>query len=324
MRKMITVVVALIMLTTNMTNGITQNKENEIKKDIEMNLAQTMNFQNENAVTEYEKYLTQISNINALSNVEANLDLNKFTNEDSKNIVENFYDFIYIGNEEYESLYEEADQDIITKITKDSSSEYYVLSQIDNENGTILIQINDNKYLIAQVDDNIVMFNESGKTITLVETVQSKTFTDIIQAEENTGFIIEDGNSIMPMEVPVSEIKWSSYRLVGRTTNKVLVDVLGAVSLATGIAGLKISHPALGVISVISGAVSMVEDATYATLYIERYQSTAEGCSSYIREKKEYYQYSNYTGFVKSTVSYFHSIRPDQAGGKCAEYYYGS
>ena len=90
-------------------------------------------------------------------------------------------------------------------------------------------------------------------------------------------------------------------------TNKVLFEVIEVLGTATGTAGAVLKNPVLGTISVVSGVASTVVSRLYQTMYMKYWQAYSIDDPTYIKEKRNYYKYSNYTGYVKTTYNYFYS-----------------
>lgn len=144
-------------------------------------------------------------------------------------------------------------------------------------------------------NENYYLLSENGNKLNIIE-------TSIING------IDDNEPTIQPR---------ASWILMGsnlKKTNKAWVTVLSIISTVTGGGSLiKASHPILSVFS-------FVGDQLFVTLYIKFSQSYRSDCTSYIKEIDDYYQYSNYTGSIKSKTIYFYSVRPDYAGQNCMAY----
>lgn len=317
-----------MMMVTVFASGISQinsnkpyNSNTNVKK--ELSLEEKMTFSDATAVGKYENYMKKRI-INSVA-VNRKVDLEGYNNEDRDKIANNFTDFALVTDDNYQMVYENEKGKEITRITYSEKDNIYVLSQISNEYGNILIEINNNKYLIEQDNDNIIMVNEYGEKINMIEVTERELYLERpTYYERYSEVIIDDENTILSRAVPVDKIKWSEYRLAEKTTNKTAVKFIRKVNDALGVVNYVVEHPVLGIITTTADIVTYVADTYYTTFYLLRYQSNADGCLSYVREKLEYYKKSNYTDLFQTKISYFWATRPENGGGRCAEYYYGS
>ncbi|MGL5563098.1 MAG: hypothetical protein ACRDCN_10825 [Tannerellaceae bacterium] len=98
------------------------------------------------------------------------------------------------------------------------------------------------------------------------------------------------------------------------------LTVLSIVVSAGGWVATLTGNVVGGYISQVVSSALTIGSLVYTTYYTITYQSRRSDCTSYIRERKNFYQYSNHSGYLKQTYSYFHSVRPDYAGGACMGY----
>ena len=152
--------------------------------------------------------------------------------------------------------------------------------------------------------ENINMYTEYGEILPLLVTEHVDT-PEIIPALIN---VQEEG----PINILATNATTSFGREYGpfQKTNKVLIEVLGVISAGTAAASFKINHPVLGIISGITGIAGYVGDKLYKTFYINYWQSYATNNSTYVKQRENYFQYNNYTGFVKSRTWYFYLSQP--------------
>ncbi|SIO33270.1 hypothetical protein SAMN05878443_2423 [Carnobacterium alterfunditum] len=95
-----------------------------------------------------------------------------------------------------------------------------------------------------------------------------------------------------------------------KKTNKLLFEILGVLGSAGTALAFKVKHPVLGVVSGISGIAGSIGTYAYKTLYIKYWQSHSTTNYTYVKERDNYYNYNNYTGFVKARTWHFYSSRP--------------
>lgn len=146
--------------------------------------------------------------------------------------------------------------------------------------------INDDKFSIRKIGADVIAYSENGDILPIVITeYDTKYVTPSLFKEPVISTRATFGTNYGPF-----------YK-----TNKVLVEVLGGLSAITGVASLKINHPVLNLVSVVSG----VGNYAYATLYIKYYQAYVTNDPIYVKETDYYY-----TSLVKARTWYFYSSRP--------------
>lgn len=183
--------------------------------------------------------------------------------------------------------------------SKDSNSYLYV--EFDSLNNTILFILNDKKYSMIEYDRNISVYDELGNVLPIVinEYIGLKPSDTTIETNLN-----ESSNSIQPM----SASTYTAYRGPFYSTNKVVIEIVSGIATIGAVTSVAIKHPVLGVVSSIVGAISWAGGYAYATLYIKFWTSNKTTCLTAIREKREYYQYNNYSsGYLGTKVLYYNN-----------------
>ncbi|MEG0296712.1 MAG: hypothetical protein RR620_08325 [Clostridium sp.] len=183
-------------------------------------------------------------------------------------------------------------------IALNTDTDTYILIEANNVSGKLVYIVNGEEFEFVQDRDNINLVSRNGYVLPV-----------LITEYEDKGLVENEFRQYLSQD---NLVKTSFGREYGpfEKTNKVIVDVLGVVSLATGVLGYKIKHPVLGIISIVTGAISTIGGNSYATLYIQYYQSYATNDPTYVKQRERFYNYNNYTGFVKERTWYFHSSRP--------------
>lgn len=263
----------------------------------------------ENDKQSYSKYETYIKNAKNTSNLSIS-DKNKVMDENLPDDVKvllnsDFIPFQSIQEEMDVKLVEEKKTgNVISSIFYDSNNDIYFYVEVNGNENNLLFYIDDYKYILEEENEDYYLLSKNGNKLKFIET----SFINTPTPNENIDLI-------QPM---------SSWILLGNNftkTNKEWVTVLGIIGTVTGGASLiKGAHPILGTISVITSVAATVGGQLYVTLYIRFSQYYRSDCTSYIKEVDDYYQYNNFTGFVKSNTVYFHSIRPENAGQNCMAY----
>lgn len=243
----------------------------------------------------------KVSNLSALA---TNKIMNDALSNETKALLNNEFSSLQLINDEMnvEIIEENQNGNIYSSIVYDSNNDLYFYLESNGNQNNLLFYINDCKYILQHENEDYYLLSENGEKLIFIET----TIVD-----DN---VVVSDSSIQPR---------ASWILLGenmKKTNKSWVTVLSVISTAAGATSYIVKHPVIGAISFVSGAVALVGDQLYATLYILFSQSYRSDCTSYIKEVDKYYQYSNYTGFIKSNTIYFYSTRPDYAGQNCLAY----
>lgn len=258
----------------------------------------------EQTYSKYENYVTKSRRNLKTSISKENKIMNNNLPENTKALLNSDFSPLQLIQKEMnvETLEEKQINNVISSIFYDSNNDIYFYVEVNGNQKNLLFYINDYKYILEEENGNYYLLSENGNKLNFIETS-----------------IVNTDDSIQPTIQP--RASWILIASNMKKTNKAWVTVLGYISTVTGGGGLiKGSHPILGVISFVTGAAALVGDQIFVTFYIKFSQSYRSDCTSYIKEVDDYYQYSNYTGFVKSNTVYFHAVRPDYAGQNCMSY----
>ena len=258
---------------------------------------------NKTAFNKYSEYCKK-TEYNSYHQLETN---NKVMNDqlsnNEKELLDNeFYPLQLIEKDpEMKVIEEEINGTITSEILYDTANNIYYYLEANGNTNNLLFYINNQKYILQAENGNYLLLSENGEKLTFIE------------------------SSSLPEFAPKSLIQpRASWILLGNNmhkTNKAWVTVLSIISTVVGGGSLiKGAHPIIGTISFITSLIATVGDQIFVTLYIVFSQSYRSDCTSYIKEVDDYYQYSNYTGYLKSQTIYFHSERPDYAGQNCLAY----
>ena len=231
---------------------------------------------------------------------------------------EEFTDFTLLENtdqENMDTIYSEGDQEVHTTINYNNDSDTYSLFETNMDTGEVIIIINEKEFTVVADGENLNMISENGEVLPLLITEYEDTPEAIphsIDLESDT--IMSDTEIIVPQGEETMTLfaaaKFGKEYGPFKKTNKTLVEILGIISAGTAAAAFKVKHPALGIISGITGIAGTVGNYAYKTLYIKYWQSHSTTNYSYVKERGNYYNYNNYTGFVKSRTHHFYSSRP--------------
>ena len=172
----------------------------------------------------------------------------------------------------------------------------------------IMVQISDQKYYITTETDGL------NKNVTL-STKDGKS-TDLYYEHHN----LDSEYSDIPDAFKMARASWLSESggIKGKTGG--WLTVLSIVVSAGGWVATLTGNFVGGVIAQTVSSALLVGELVHCTYYTITYQSRRSDCQTYIRERKVFYQYSNYTNYLKTTYSYFHSVNPEYVGGACVGY----
>lgn len=305
MKKKILSLLAICLITLScLSYGIPVEATSEYL----MGLSYTFDDNLENDKAMYSNYRNYVSNKKKASTLIASTE-NKVMNDnlsnETKDLLNNeFIPLQLIQNDmDVDVIEEKQTNNVISSILYDNNNDVYFYVETNGNQRNLLFYINDYKYILEEENNNYYLLSENGERLNFIET----TFIDEIENEERT---------IQPRAA-----SWVLIASNLKKTNKSWVTVLSIISTATGGGSLiKGAHPILGQISFVTGVAALVGDQLYVTLYIKYSQSYRSDCTSYIKEVDDYYQNSNYTGFIKTKTTYFHSIKPDDADQNCMAY----
>lgn len=270
----------------------------------------TTKVENTEALSIYKKLITNQTKVtNRVRTVEKEI---------TENLPEEFNEITLLENtnpENIENIYSDGDENLQTVINYNVDSDTYSLFEVNVETEEIIMLINDKEYTVRAEGENIDMISENGEVLPLVITeYQNSTaiLPELIDANSepiigDTEIIVQESEQITS---PLARASFGKERGPFTKTNKTLVEVLAIISTATGLVYRKVRHPLLGEISFITGLVATVGTYAYKTLYIKYWQASSTSNATYIRERDNYYNYNNYTGFVKSRTWHFYSSRP--------------
>lgn len=281
---------------------------------------------NETEVIQVEDLSTKVKNTEAL-HIYKNLikDQPEITNrarllqeETTENLPEEFKALTLLENtaqENIENIYSDGDESIQTAINYNMDSNTYSLFEANVETGEIIVVINDQEYTVVTEGENLNMISENGEVLPLLITEyqdSSATLPNFIDTQSkpifgDTEIVVQEDNERISTLATTS---FGKERGPFTKTNKTLVEVLAIISAGTAAIAFKVKHPALGIISGITGIAATVGGYAYKTLYVKYWQASSTTNSTYIRERDNYYNYNNYTGFVKSKTWHFYSSRP--------------
>lgn len=265
-------------------NEITNTHKSSIEK-----MSNTSDIKDKKALDIYNKLLAK----------NAKTTKTPINNPSTKNLfVGDFEALRYLGdkNSNFDIVYNEGDENLQTIITLNEDTNSYSLMELDSESDNIIYMVNDQIYTMVYEDENINLYSENGNVLPL-----------LITEYQDTPIVKPISSQSDEKETKVS---YGKEHGPFKKTNKLLVDVLGAVGTISGVAATKVYSKILGTISVITGSISWIGNLAYATLWIKYYQAYATDGSSRVRQRDRYYRFNNYTSFVKERTWTFYSSRP--------------
>lgn len=191
-------------------------------------------------------------------------------------------------------------------INEDTDTPILIDGSINNQ---LRILINSEEYIVTKEDNlygsNILLENKAGKHMFLHE--ETYDIIDLMTNENNPLVNSRAGAYWLP-EGGGSKGKTGTWLVV----LALALDAAGWVG--------KFNHPVVGIVLKVVGSAVTIGSLFYVTLYTIVYQAQRSDCRSYIKQRKVFYNHSNYTEYLKTQYTYFHSVRPDYAGGACMGY----
>lgn len=280
-------------------------------------IAKNSNSQN---ITNYEDLYLDIYNKYVYSNSKLKKNTTFSNNENIYNLSQNEVSLLkkYNVDSDFFEFFSYFKDDSFSNIRKFSNSQILLNNEHNipifyasiDSNQKLLVQIGMNKYYIYE--------KRKGPNLKIILETNNK----LMNLYEESYNINE--NNFKNTGVDITTLSNSSYWLKegagikGKTG--MWLTVLSVVADAGGYIAKVTGNAALGTITMLLASSTLVGSVFYQTLYTIKYQSQRSDCRTYVRERTEFYQYSNYSRFLKQTYTYFHSTRPDYAGGKCMLY----
>ena len=256
----------------------------------------------------YEEYTKKNENARTRRN------LSELSEEDIRVLEEQqvdsvFYEFFrFFKDNDFTDLYKSEKSKIILK--DDLNTPVYYAS-VDNDE-KILIQIGHQKYYIHS--------ETSGMNIRIVLSTDDVSMDLYVEEYEDSP--IKEDYELFAAE-PITRgagAYWLQESGGIKGTTGGWLTVIGIVVDAGGWVATLTGNVVGGIITQVVGSALTIGSLVYKTYYTITYQSQRSDCRSYIRQRKRFYQHNNYTGYLKQITSYFHSVRPDYAGGACMGY----
>lgn len=172
----------------------------------------------------------------------------------------------------------------------------------------ITLSFEDIQYSISTEYDgynsNIILYFENKQMYLYKETFigfeESSTNSEIFRTSKASSYWLSEGPGI-------------------KSSTTAFVTVLATIITIGGYLA-EIKFPLIGkVVAKVSFglAVGSVFRKTYYTI---KYQSKRSDCTTYIKQRTNYYEYSNYTTLKSTLYTTFHSVNPTYVGGRCALY----
>lgn len=204
-----------------------------------------------------------------------------------------------VDNQDINSLKSYSFQDSNeSQISYSNDTGYYIYTESQDEDNSLLMIIDDEKYRIISKGENIYIVSEEGK---------AEIISEMIYNNDNS---IKNYSNIEEFSDTTSNINTYAY---GKDygpfykTNKSLCKVLSVISITTKL--FKWSHPALGTISFVCSTVSKVGDTFLKTMYIKFYQTFDTEKPNNVKETQHWYFDSNYQNLAKTKTIKFSNTK---------------
>lgn len=285
-KKITSLIITGILSTTLLNNNILTTVQASEKDNY-------TNIENKEALKIYE-------NLNSQKKTKT-VNFNYSDNENNEYLKNEFKELNLITNttnENTETIYSGGNEQIQSVIAYNEDTNVYILLEANTITNEIILIVDGEEYKIIQEGENVNLYSQDGKVLPLIITE----YEDTPLVEYNKDSSIFESN--------LTRTSFGKEYGPFKKTNKVMIEVIGPTSAIGGVIALKIKHPLLGIVSTIAGAITVIADKSYATLYIMYYQSYATNDSTYVKQRENFYNYNNYTSFIKSRTWYFYTSRP--------------
>lgn len=293
--KIITYILGITCLTTVFIPAVGGNASELASKNLtEISSKKDFNPQNSEAV----KLYNQLNNKKAKNKQSYNKNI-ALSESNSLDLTGDFSVLNQTSKDNSKEIVYSSETDSLSNvISYDKDTNIYSLLEANNDTGEVLYIVDNVPFKLKYEGADLNLYSENGEVLPLIITE----YQDTLASDKDFVNKIPVANS----QAAVYAATWGTEYGPMYKTNKVLVDVLSDISLYTAY----IRHPIFGVISVISASLSAASNKMYCTLWIKYYQSLEVGNTTHVRERDDYYQYNNYTGYVGTNTIYFYTTRP--------------
>lgn len=285
MKKILVFLLSFVLLLPSSTIGLAKASDYSLES----------NITNKEVLRKYEKLIENQKNNSYLKKIN-NIEYAK-NNYNTIDAVQSVND-IFKEYNQITSVYGAEKDKVFTNIIKSKSTGKYGIIEVVEGRNDLFISLDGNSYIVYKEGDDIFLTDESGYKVPVL----------ISQNNTKTNGTIGSKNQVDLLSA--SNRKFGKYYGPYYKTNKVLFEVVEALGIAAGTAGVVLENPVLGTISYVLGTAASLGSKLYVTLYIKYWQANDINDPSYVKEKRNYYKYNNYTGYVKTTYNYFYSTKP--------------
>lgn len=285
MKKILVFLLSFVLLLPSSTIGLAKASDYSLES----------NITNKEVLRKYEKLIENQKNNSYLKKIN-NIEYAK-NNYNTIDAVQSVND-IFKEYNQITSVYGAENDKVFTNIIKSKSTGKYGIIEVVEGRNDLFISLDGNSYIVYKEGDDIFLTDESGYKVPVL----------ISQNNTKTNGTIGSKNQVDLLSA--SNRKFGKYYGPYYKTNKVLFEVVEALGIAAGTAGVVLENPVLGTISYVLGTAASLGSKLYVTLYIKYWQANDINDPSYVKEKRNYYKYNNYTGYVKTTYNYFYSTKP--------------
>lgn len=262
--------------------------------------------------------------------------LKTFSNNEYKILEENQVEM----NEAFYSYFSESlnfDNSKITLLfnqTDDQSSATIVRNELtnslimvsSNSNGSVVLRINEDSFLIKLVGQDLIMYSENGEEMPISWFTPLEDYGELPRPYNG---VINVGEDIFDDKITndgmISPMYYTGVSGPFYFTWKgfvLLTSILSGVIVIAGLVAAKLNHPVIGEVFGLVAPATAVGVQFYNTDYVKKWIRSAHDCSTFKQEEQEWYELSNYNpvSYMKTIFVYYHTVNPTIPGGACLNY----
>lgn len=192
----------------------------------------------------------------------------------------------------------DADPYYQTRVVEDNETGAVALFETDHVDGTVLILLDGESYILYEEENNLYLKNTNNDIIVVSYTTKLNPDVSTLGMKD-TPYTLSDDNQYGTDIGPFN------------SQNTSLVAFLDWVSVGAGI--ISATHPVLGAVTIIAGGLNIIANqSAYFTSYIKYWQANKKTDLSYVREKQRWFSQSSCSdaSFIKNRTIYFDTARP--------------
>lgn len=229
-----------------------------------------------------------------VSNQSESNTINSYSNEKDPKDSNELGDFFQSEADDIVVTQQMATDSLYSVIAHDQKNNNWFYAEVIENTDEFLFFVNNNYYLISEQNGGLSIFTSDGKEIPVLESLE-------YNSDGAPNFACQYSNPEIGHSPNSTNATWVNISSGLRKTSTDYLQVLSVINAAVGL--FSVAHPVLGAINAVLGAGVTVGSVVAKTYYISYSQYYRSDCTTYIKEVQDWYEYSNYTGYVKSRTN---------------------